>query len=130
MNLTHIHAFTQAMQRRDLDAMLSHMTDDIVLKTPLAAESFRGKAALRPVVQALLAVVDKFEFREILQGPHHVSALFGVTIGAIELDGVDYWRITDAGLIREMTVLWRPLPAVIEVQRVLARADGAPARSA
>jgi hypothetical protein len=37
--------------------MLTHMTDDVVLKTPLVAEPFRGKAALRPVVEALLAIL-------------------------------------------------------------------------
>jgi ketosteroid isomerase-like protein len=67
MNLTHIHAFTAAMQRKDLEAMLTHMADDIILKTPLAAEPFNGKAAIRPVVEALLGVVDKFDFREIMR---------------------------------------------------------------
>ena len=79
MNMDHIRAFTAAMQRKDLEAMLTHMADDIVLKTPLVAEPFQGKAALRPVVEALLAVVDKFDFRDIMQGvgtcvgvlPHH-----------------------------------------------------------
>lgn len=122
MDLTHINAFTAAMQRKDVDAMLTHMADDIILKTPLAAEPFHGKAAIRPVVEALLAVVDRFEFREILQGPRHVSAFFGITIGSIALDGVDYWRLTEAGLIEEMTVLWRPLPAVAAVQEKLAHA--------
>ncbi|WP_441241277.1 nuclear transport factor 2 family protein [Tardiphaga sp. 768_D3_N2_1] len=122
MNLTHIHAFTKAMQRKDLEAMLSHMADDIVLKTPLAAEPFRGKAAIRPVVTALLGVVDAFDFREILQGPEHVSAFFGITVGSEQLDGVDYWRLNDAGLIQEMTVLWRPLPAAVAVEKKLAAA--------
>jgi hypothetical protein len=120
MDLTHIHAFTQAMQRKDLDAMLSHMADDIVLKTPLAAAPFNGKAAIRPVVTALLGVVDAFEFREILQGPQHVAAFFGITVGSEQLDGVDYWRLDDTGLIAEMTVLWRPLPAALAVERKLA----------
>ncbi|HEX3757591.1 MAG TPA: nuclear transport factor 2 family protein [Kofleriaceae bacterium] len=127
MDLSHIHAFTQAMQRKDLQTMLSHMADDIVLRTPLVSDALRGKTELRPVVQALLAVVDRFDFREILQGPHHVAAFFGITVGTIELDGVDYWGINGAGLIQEMTVLWRPLPAVMEVQRKLAHADGASA---
>ena len=121
MVLTHIHAFTVAMQRKDLEAMLTHMTDDVVLKTPLVAEPFRGKAALRPVVEALLAVVDAFEFHEVMQGPKHVSSFFRVTVGSVELDGMDYWRLNDAGLIQEMTVLWRPLPAVAAVQNQLAR---------
>jgi SnoaL-like domain len=120
VNLTHIHEFTKAMQRKDLDAMLSHMADDIVLKTPLAAEPFRGKAAIRPVVTALLGVVDAFDFREVLQGPEHASAFFGITVGNEQLDGVDYWRLNDAGLIQEMTVLWRPLPAVLAVEKKLA----------
>jgi ketosteroid isomerase-like protein len=126
MDLSHINAFTAAMQRKDLEAMLTHMADDIILKTPLAAEPFKGKAAIRPVVEALLGVVDKFDFREIMQGPQHVSAFFGITVGSNELDGVDYWRINQAGLIQEMTVLWRPLPAVIAVHNELAFAGGEP----
>jgi ketosteroid isomerase-like protein len=119
MDLTHIHAFTAAMQRKDLEAMLSHMADDIILKTPLVAEPFKGKAAIRPVVEALLGVVDTFEFHEIMQGPVHVSAFFGIKVGSHQLDGVDFWRLDQAGLIQEMTVLWRPLPAVVAVQNKL-----------
>lgn len=126
MNLTYIHAFTAAMQRKDLDAMLSHMADNITLKTPLVAEPLHGKAALRPVVEALLRVVDSFEFREILQGPEHVAGFFGITVGSNELDGMDYWRLNEAGLIQEMTVLWRPLPAVAAVQNELVHARERP----
>jgi ketosteroid isomerase-like protein len=124
MDLTHIHAFTAAMQSKDLEAMLTHMADDIILKTPLLADAFKGKDAVRPVVEALLAVVDRFEFREIMQGPQHASGFFGITVGPHELDGVDYWRINDAGLIQELTVLWRPLPAIVAVQEKLAHARG------
>lgn len=128
MNLNHLHAFTDAMQRKDLDAMLTHMTDDVILKTPLVAEPFEGKAAIRPVVEALLNVVDKFDFIEMMQGPEHVSEFFKVTIGSIELDGMDYWRINEAGLIQEMTVLWRPLPAIVAVQQKLDHAESEPAQ--
>ncbi len=127
MDLTHIHAFTAAMQRKELAAMLTHMADDIVLKTPLAAEPFKGKAAIRPVVEALLGVVDRFEFREIMQGPQHVSMFFGITVGPAELDGMDFWRLNEVGLIQEMTVLWRPLPAIMAVLDKLNSAGGEPA---
>ena len=108
MDLTHIRAFTAAMERKDLDTMLTHMADDVTLRTPLAAEPLEGKLALRPVVQALLNVVDAFDFREVMEGPEHVSSFFRVTVGPDCLDGMDYWRLNDAGLIQEMTVLWRP----------------------
>ena len=124
MDLTHLHAFLDAMRRKDLEAMLTHMADDVILKTPLVAEPFQGKAAIRPVVEALLGVVDKFDFIEMMHGPQHVSEFFRVTVGSEELEGMDYWRINDAGLIQEMTVLWRPLPAALAVQNKLAGADG------
>jgi hypothetical protein len=37
MNLEHVTAFTAAMQRKDLEAMVSHMAGDVVLNTPLMA---------------------------------------------------------------------------------------------
>jgi hypothetical protein len=47
MNLEHVTVFTAAMQRKDLEAMLSHMAGDVVLNTPLMAEPVRGKDAIR-----------------------------------------------------------------------------------
>jgi hypothetical protein len=120
MNMSHIHAFTAAMQRKDLEGMLIHMADDVVLNTPLTGEPFKGKGAIRPVVSALLAVVDAFDFREIMQGPEHVSSFFHVVVGPHRLEAMDYWRLDEVGMIREMTVLWRPLPAAMAVQSLLA----------
>ena len=119
MNLTHVRAFIEAMTRKDLESMLLHMSEAVVLRTPLVAEPIRGKAAIRSVVSALLGVVDRFDFREIMQGPEHVSSFFKVTVGPNELDGMDYWRLNDRGLIEEMTVLWRPLPTAVAVQQML-----------
>jgi hypothetical protein len=124
MNLTHLQAFTAAMRRKDPEAMLIHMVDGVILKTPLVAEPFEGKAAVRPVVEALLGVVERFDFREMMQGPRHVSQHFVITVGSNELDGMDYWLIDEAGLIQEMTVLWRPLPAMVAVQNKLAPVGG------
>ena len=124
MNLTHIHAFAAAMQRKDLEAMLAHMAEDVTLHTPLAAEPVHGKAAIRSVVGPLLGVADSFDFREVMQGPDHVSSFFKVAVGPDELDGMDYWRLDEAGLIQEMTVLWRPIPAAMAVRDKLALAAG------
>jgi hypothetical protein len=128
MDLTHLHGFIEGlMQHKDLEAMLPHMADDMILKTPLAAEPFQGKASIRPVVEALLGVVDRSSFREIMQGPQHVAVSFGVTVGSAELDGMDYIRLNEAGLVQEMMVLWRPLPAVVAALNKLNLAAGQPA---
>jgi hypothetical protein len=60
-----------------------------------------------------------------MQGPELVSSFFEIAVGAIHLDGMDYWLLNSAGLIKEMTVLWRPLPKAIAVRnQLLARSDG------
>ncbi|ACB23649.1 nuclear transport factor 2 family protein [Methylobacterium radiotolerans] len=130
MDLSHARAFAAALAAKDRDAMLAQMTEAVVLNTPLAAEPVRGKAAIRPVVDALLAAVDAFEIREILEGPAHAAAFFGATAGPHRLDGMDYWRLDAAGRIAEMTVLWRPLPEAIAVRDRLARAAGTPTSAA
>jgi hypothetical protein len=58
-----------------------------------------------------------------MEGPQHVSEFFKVTIGSLALDGMDYWRLDEEGLIQEMTVLWRPLPAILAVQNQLTMMD-------
>jgi len=119
VNLMHVRAFTEAMQRKDLEAMLTHMTADVVLETPLVEEPARGKEALRTVVGTLIRIVDSFDFQELMEGPDHVSSFFVVRIGPETLDGMDYWQLDEEGLIARMKVLWRPLPAIAAVQRRL-----------
>ena len=120
MDLHHIHAFTAAMQRKHLDDMLVHMADNVALRTPLAAEPLVGKPAIRPVVATLLQVIETIVFREFLEGPVHVAAFFELEAAGTELQGVDYWRLDENGLIQEMNVFWRPLPAILAVNSALA----------
>ena len=124
-NLAHVRAFAAAMQAKDRDGMLAEMTEDVVLNTPLAAEPVRGKAAIRPVVDALLATIDAFEIREILEGPTYAAAFFGAAAGPHRIDGADIWRLDADGLIREMSVLWRPLPEALALRDRLFRAADA-----
>jgi hypothetical protein len=108
------------MQRKHLDDMLVHMADTVTLRTPLAAEPLVGKPAIRPVVATLLQVIDTIVFREVLEGPAHVAAFFEIKAAGTELQGVDYWRLGENGLIQEMNVFWRPLPAILAVNSALA----------
>ena len=122
MDLSHVHVFTAALQRKDLDTMLAQMSERIILETPLFAEPVRGKVAIREAVGALLAIVERIQFQEILAGPQSASGFYKVTIGSETLDGMDYWQLDTSGLIEHMRVLWRPLPALVAAQRRLAEA--------
>jgi hypothetical protein len=120
MDLTHVHAFTEAMAHKDLETMLTHMSDDIVLNTPFTAEPALGKDAVRNIVVGLFGVVDTFEFLEFMQGSAHVSSFFKLTSGTTTVEAMDFWLLDAAGRIKEMSVFWRPLSAGLEIQKKLA----------
>lgn len=53
---------------------------------------------------------------------HIIAGVFRLTVGPHQLDGVDMWRLVERGLVREMTVLWRPLSAAVAVKKALTKA--------
>ena len=125
MEQCHLHGFIDGLlKKRNFQAMLPHMADDMVLHTPLAAEPAVGKEAIRRIVTGLLNVVDAFEVRELLQGPRQSAVAFGVTIGPAHIDGVDLIRLAPDGRVQEMRVHWRPLPAVVQALDIINRAAG------
>jgi hypothetical protein len=98
--------------------------DDTVLNTPLIAEPTKGKAAMRQIVEPLLCVVGRVRLPRDHACPEHVSSFFRITVGTTQLDGMDYWLLDSAGVIKEMTALWRPLPAAMAVRDRLLAGSG------
>jgi len=120
MNLDKLHTFLDAMHRKDIQALAPYMTDDVLIRSPIVPEPFRGKTQVQAVLGHLLAVVDTFEVRELLRGDENVAVFLRMRMGDVEIDGVDVTHLDDNGLIDSMTVMWRPLPAVVAVQARIA----------
>ncbi len=87
---------------------------------PNRAGTVPGKTQVQAVLGHLLAVVDTFEVRELLRGDENVAVFLRMRMGDVEIDGVDVTHLDDNGLIDSMTVMWRPLPAVVAVQARIA----------
>lgn len=90
----------QAWNRRDLDRIMSHYTDDVMLCSPRVVERLghadgwvRGKAALREYFAVgLQAPGLAFYFVDLLVGAGHVSIVYRRENGArvtdtVEVDG-------------------------------------------
>ena len=88
--------------------------------------SFANDTILIEVSDRRGSVFDEAYTEFVSSAPQHFRAINPSFAGDVQFNGVDYWRINEAGLIQEMTVLWRPLPAVVAVQNKLAGADGEP----
>jgi len=119
-------ALLDGMHARDMQKVAENISEDIVLKSPIFADPFVGREQAVEVITHLLSVVDQFEPGEVLWGEDKFAAILKLRVGTTDVEGVDVITLNEEGKVNSMTIQWRPLPAVVEVQNRLAPAVGAP----
>ena len=119
-----VHAFRQAVEAGDLDAVVALVRDDVVFNSPVVFSPYRGREALRPILAAVMEVFEDFRYvREIGAAEAREHALiFQARVGDKEIEGCDFIRLDEDGAIKELTVMVRPLSATLELaERMKAR---------
>ena len=126
-----MHPFRAAVEARDMDAAVALLRDDVVFRSPVAFKPYRGRAAVAPILHAVLRVFEDFHYvREIGAADAADHALvFRAHIGDQQVEGCDFLHVDDAGAIDEFVVMVRPLTATIALAKAmeaqLATAEGA-----
>ncbi len=121
--------FLDAMHSKDLDQLKADLAEDATLRSPIVPEPFVGKDKCFAVLGYLLRVVDEFNVREILPGNKLFAVFLEIRVDDIHIEGVDMMGLNEKELVDEMTIMWRPLPAVVAVQNRIAPLLGIPALS-
>jgi ketosteroid isomerase-like protein len=120
MDKTHLMQFADAMNRNDPDSAFEHVSERIVLCSPIFDEAFVGKAEVLRVIQAVKSVIDTTARTGIAEGEDRVVTFNTITLGGVTADTADVIQIDADSLIDRITVMWRPLRAVLEGQNRLA----------
>jgi limonene-1,2-epoxide hydrolase len=116
----HLNAYLKAMGELDVAAAKIHMSDDVVIYSPLVPAPFKGKDKVADLLAALLSTVDAFEPKMLLRDNADFVAVFTIRLGDHVIDGMDHMHLNEAGLVDSMRVAWRPLASVVAVQQKLA----------
>jgi SnoaL-like protein len=103
--------FRAAMEARDHDAVLQALAPDIVLRSPIFAVPFTGIDEAGDLFAVLLEEVWPLTYLDEIPGDPHVLH-FTAEVKGEELDGIDLLRFDDQGRAKEITVFFRPFPAV------------------
>jgi ketosteroid isomerase-like protein len=108
-----MHAFRQAVEARDSDAITACLADDVVFTSPVAFKPYEGKAITAAILRGVMRVFEDFHYvREIVSADGRDSALvFKATVDGKEINGCDFLHINDEGLIDDFVVMVRPLSA-------------------
>ncbi|AOR36143.1 hypothetical protein BFF78_38365 [Streptomyces fodineus] len=118
-----MHAFRQAVEAGDLDAVEALLAEDVVFTSPVVFKPYPGKAITAAILRAVSQVFEDFRYvREIGDpaAPDH-ALVFTARVGDRELTGCDFLHVNEDGLIDELMVMVRPLSGA----HALAEAVGA-----
>ena len=103
--------------RRDVGALEALLAEDVVFRSPVVHRPTTGRGPTTLVLAAVLEVFGELVYTHAyLDEPHGVTLQFETSVLAddrrrLDVEGVDVFRLDDAGRIAALTVMLRPLTA-------------------
>jgi SnoaL-like domain len=124
MNTHHADTYFKAMASKDFAQIAPHLSEDVVLLSPVFPEPFEGKEAVVKVLVGLLETIDSIQINLMLASNHDVAVSFTIKCDGITVIGNEFIRLDENGLIERFEVAWRPLASVALIQEKLANKLG------
>ncbi|SDI35482.1 nuclear transport factor 2 family protein [Nonomuraea jiangxiensis] len=122
-------AYRQAGEAHDLDALMATLSDDVAFHSPLSGTAtFEGKEQIRELFAVVLSALSGMRYQTDV-GDDRTRALTATArLDRMEIHESALVRLDDDGLIKDITMWVRPLPALTAMMAALgpglARATG------
>ncbi len=119
MNIKNIQELADALASKDLNRYSAWFAEDMLLYTPIHEEPSTGKQTACQILPVVFSSFDNFHYLDVLTRQQTHALIFSAEVNGITLDGVEYVRTDDSGLVTEFYVMMRPLKAIIELSDVI-----------
>jgi SnoaL-like protein len=116
--------FRTAVEAHDFDAVGKFLADDVTMRSPIAHRAYCRRDAVIDVLRAVSTVLEDFAYEHEIRsssGDDHVL-LFTARVSGLTIQGCDILHYRDDGLIDQLTVMLRPLKAVLAFEERIRRA--------
>jgi SnoaL-like domain len=100
-----------AFEAGDLNGVVDALSPDVVLRSPIFEEPIVGIDQARDLFAVLIEVFTPITYLDEIPGDPHILH-FTCELKGKALEGVDLLRFDDQGRVSEITVFFRPFPAV------------------
>jgi limonene-1,2-epoxide hydrolase len=116
-----VHPFRAAIEAQDLDAAVALLREDVVFRSPVVFTPYEGREALRQILAAVMDVLQDFRYvREIgAAGARDHALVFEARVGEKQIQGCDFIQLDDDGAIKELTVMVRPMQAMLALAEAM-----------
>lgn len=111
-----VSAFRQAVEAKDVDAMRAALREDVVFRSPAVHRPYTGIDTVMVVLGFVVQVFEDFRYVGALRDGDQELLRFAARVGDREVDGIDLLRLDADGRVAELTVMIRPLSALVAVK--------------
>jgi SnoaL-like domain len=120
-----VDALREAIEAQDRQRYAALLAEDVRFFSPIEAEPSVGREAASMVLSTVFEeVFEDFHYVNQLDGEDLHLLVFRARVGDIPLEGVDLLKLNSEGLVREFTVMIRPLEAIHAIGQEMARRMG------
>ncbi len=113
------HPFRTAVEARDLQALSATLAEQVVFSSPVAFQPFRGRADVTEVLGNVLDVFESFDYTDEFEADGSHALVFRASVGGRTVQGLDYLRFDEDGLVSELAVMVRPLSGLIALAEAM-----------
>jgi hypothetical protein len=106
--------FREAVEAHDVDRMIASLDEDVVFRSPVVHKPYRGREAA-VLIRAAARLFEGHRYVRAIgaEDASDHALVFRGRIGDRELEGCDFIRLNDIGMIDERSVMVTPLSAAL-----------------
>lgn len=112
-------SYSGAIENWDQPAILDALADDVVIFVAVHDAPMQGKDTAGFLFGVLEEELGAITITEEILEDRSAVVLFDTSIGDMSAQGLNVVRLDEAGLIRELTVFFRPLAALGRIAEVV-----------
>jgi len=116
-----MHPFRAAVEAGDLDAVRAVLAEDVVFRSPIVFKPYSGRAAVGELLAAVSRVFEDFVYVREIGAPdaRDHALVFQARVGDKQLEGCDFLRTGEHGMVEELVVMVRPLSAALALAEAM-----------
>ncbi len=117
--------FRAGVEAHDLAAVVDAFATDAVVHSPITgALSFRGREQIGAVFSVILDVFKDIRYTSELRERDRALLIASAQVDGTDIEIADHMRLDENGKIQELTVFFRPMPAIAVSARAIGEGLG------
>jgi hypothetical protein len=113
------------VEARDLAAVVDAFAPDAIVRSPITgALAFEGREQIGALMRVILDVFEDIRYTDEVRSGETALLVASTRVDGTDLEFADHMRLDANGKIRELTVFFRPMPAIAVAARAIGEGLG------